>query len=157
MPDPLTVLYDRDCGFCRSTMAVLLRLDPEGALLPEPIQGEVGQSLLARVPDERRLRSAHVVTPDGEIASGGDAAPVIAERLAAVRAAAPALRSLAGATRAAYALVAASRHRLGPLLPETVKARADRAIARHRAMHFGLGPPETGGAPSCALPSPAGA
>ncbi len=49
------------------------------------------------------------------------------------------LAALAGAvqpfTDAVYRLVAGNRTRLGPLIPERVKARADAAIARRQAEH----------------------
>src|SRR5436190_2529079 len=78
---PLTVLYDADCGFCRWTLALLLGFDSELRLLPEPIMSETGERLLAGLPMDQRLRSAHAVTPDGEVSSGGDAVPVIARAL----------------------------------------------------------------------------
>jgi predicted DCC family thiol-disulfide oxidoreductase YuxK len=130
---PLTVLYDRDCGFCRTALALILRLDRDGALLPEPIQGARGQALLAGLAPELRLATAHVVTADGTVTSGGDAAPVLAARVPALRPFAPALRIFAAGTRAGYGAVVRHRHRLGPLIPAEAKARADRTIARHRA------------------------
>ncbi len=82
---------------------------------------------------------------------------MLAARVPALRPLAPVLRGFSAATRAGYGAVAGNRHRLGPLIPAAAKARADRTIARHRAEHFGLGPPEAPVAASCALPGTANA
>jgi predicted DCC family thiol-disulfide oxidoreductase YuxK len=137
---PLHVLYDRDCGFCRTTLAMLLALDDRGRLLPTSIQGEQGLSLLGSVPAGRRLETAHVVGPDGVVHSGGDAAAQLAAEVPALAPFAPLLRRFAGASRAGYGLVARNRTRLGPLIPERAKWRAGRAIDEHRRRHFGLAP-----------------
>ena len=64
-PDPVIVLYDRDCGWCRWSIAKLLAADRRLLLLPEPIQSEAGAFLLAGVDPAERLASGHAVTPDG--------------------------------------------------------------------------------------------
>ena len=128
---PLPVLYDADCGFCRVTLALLLARDRGARLLPVAMQSPEGEDLLAGMPHEQRMRSAHVVTPDGRIHSGGDVvAPILAELgrsggAAAARAAAPLLRPL-------YRGVAGNRTFFGRFLGDRSRDRATAAIARHR-------------------------
>jgi predicted DCC family thiol-disulfide oxidoreductase YuxK len=131
--EPLAVLYDADCGVCRVSVALLLRTDPGRRLRPVPIQGAEGQRLLAGVPPERRLASAHVVDAAGRVTSGGDGAAVIAAAVPALRALAPPLRSAAPLVRGAYDLVAANRSLVGRLVPGEARRRADLALARRGA------------------------
>jgi predicted DCC family thiol-disulfide oxidoreductase YuxK len=130
---PLAVLYDAECGVCRVSVALLLRTDPGGRLRPVPIQGAEGQRLLADVPPERRLASAHVVDADGQVTSGGDGAAVIAATVPALRVFAPALHAAGPLVRGGYDLVAAHRSRLGPLASHEVRRRADLVLARRGA------------------------
>lgn len=128
---PLPVLYDADCGFCRWTLALLLRRDRAGRLLPLPIESPEGDELLGGMPREERLRSAHAVTPDGRVWSGGDAvAPILRElgRPGAARGA----RLLGPPLRAGYRLVAANRSLLGKLMPTGARDAATAEIAEHR-------------------------
>jgi predicted DCC family thiol-disulfide oxidoreductase YuxK len=129
---PLTVLYDADCGFCRATLAALLRWDRGGRLLPEAIQSPEGERLLRAVPRELRLASAHAVAPDGRIWSGGDAAAPIAALLPGGAPVALLARLLAGPARFGYSWVATHRTGLSRLVPRRAKAGAAAAIARHR-------------------------
>jgi predicted DCC family thiol-disulfide oxidoreductase YuxK len=75
------VLYDSDCGFCKLSVRGLLRLDRDQRLRAVAIQSEEGRRLLVEVPEERRLESAHLVTPGGTVLSGGDAAEALARLL----------------------------------------------------------------------------
>jgi predicted DCC family thiol-disulfide oxidoreductase YuxK len=128
---PLPVLYDADCGFCRWTLALLLRRDRTVRLLPLAIQSAEGARLLEGMPEAERLRSAHVVTPDGRVWSGGDAVAPIARELAGHRAGHAAwLWRLP--LRAGYRLVAANRSRLSRLVPRTRRDAAAAAIEEHR-------------------------
>jgi len=123
------VLYDRECGFCRWSVAVLLRLDSRGMLDPVAIQSPEGQRLLAPLAEELRLASAHAVDASGNVRSGGDAAPLIATSLRG----GGALSALAGAspplTRAAYRFTAGNRTRLGRLVSPARRTAADRTLA----------------------------
>ena len=130
--DPVIVLYDRDCGWCRWSVAKVLALDRRGCLLPEPIQGELGALLLEGMPEAQRLASAHAVTPDGRVFSGGDAAAPIAAVLPAGAAPAALLRTFDAGARAVYRLIAGNRARLGRLVTPAMRERADVRIARHR-------------------------
>lgn len=129
---PLVVFYDEDCGWCRWSIARVLAFDRRLALQPEPIQGALGELLLAGIPEAERLESAHVVTPGGTIHSGGDAAAPIAAALPLLAPTAPLLRAFAGPTRGAYRFIANHRSALGRRLTPAMRERADVRIERHR-------------------------
>lgn len=133
MRRPLTVLYDEDCGFCRYTLALLLRLDRRGRLLPAAIQGADGRRLLRHLEADERLASAHVVTPEGRVYSGGDAAVPILRELPLGTPVATVAAALRTPTRWVYGRVADNRTRLGRFVGAERRDRATQAIARHRA------------------------
>jgi predicted DCC family thiol-disulfide oxidoreductase YuxK len=113
------VYYDRDCGFCRWTLAWLLRLDRRRALRPVAIQDAEGMS----------LDSWHAVGEDGVCHSAGRAfAPVLAE-LPGGRVLAPLARRLEFALVPAYRWVATHRSGLSRLVPAGAKRRADALVA----------------------------
>ncbi len=110
-----TVLYDRDCGFCRWSLDKLLGWD-RGRLRAVEIQSEQGQRLLAPLPEATRLESWHLVTPSGELLSGGAAAAPLAGLLPGGRPLAAALRAFPGPTEHAYRWVAGHRELFARLL-----------------------------------------
>ncbi|MEA2396254.1 MAG: DCC1-like thiol-disulfide oxidoreductase [Solirubrobacteraceae bacterium] len=128
-PPAVTVLFDRDCGFCRWCVGRVLAWDRRGAVRPVAIQSAEGERLLADLTRVRRLASVHAVDASGRRSSGGDAlAPVAAALpggapLAALARRAPAL------ARAAYGAVAGRRSLLGRLIGPRARARADARIA----------------------------
>jgi predicted DCC family thiol-disulfide oxidoreductase YuxK len=128
----VTVLYDRDCGFCRWSVALLLRLDRRGAVRAEPIQGPQGDRLLAGMPTAARLAAAHGVTPDGRVFSGGDAVPPVLAALGARPWVVAGARALRGPLRWGYRQVAGRRSALGRLVSDRQRGRADGVIARHQ-------------------------
>jgi predicted DCC family thiol-disulfide oxidoreductase YuxK len=123
------VLYDSDCGFCRWSLAKLLRWDRRGTLRPVALQEPEAASLLPGMSEEERLASWHLVDPTGEIHSAGAALPELfrllpgATPLAVLAARAPRLRDRG------YRWVAEHRSWFGRLLSERAKKRADRRIA----------------------------
>jgi predicted DCC family thiol-disulfide oxidoreductase YuxK len=123
------VLYDRDCGFCRWSVAQLLRLDRDGALEPVAIQSQTGGELLKSVPTELRLSSAHAVTESGEVFSGGDAATVIAPHLTGGRFLRPLAAAFPPLTRAGYDMVAGHRQSVGRLVSKRSRDAADSLLA----------------------------
>jgi predicted DCC family thiol-disulfide oxidoreductase YuxK len=127
-----TVLYDADCGFCRASVAALLRFDRRGRLLPETIQSPEGQRLLAAVPPDQRLESAHLVLPGGRIHSGGDAVAPIARLLPGFTPVAVIAAALGGPLRAGYGWVARHRTQLSRFVPKGLKDGAAERIAAHR-------------------------
>jgi predicted DCC family thiol-disulfide oxidoreductase YuxK len=129
-PPAVTVLFDRDCGFCRWTVGKLLAWDRRGALRPVAIQSDEGARLLADLTPAERLASAHVVDAAGRRTSGGDAIAPVAAVLPGGRPLAALARRAPGAARAGYRAVAGRRGRWGRLVTEAAKARADERIAR---------------------------
>ena len=127
--DRLTVLYDRDCGFCRWTLAKLLAWDRRGRLHPAEIQGREGDRLLEAMDAERRLASMHVVTSSGEVRSGGDGLPLIFDALPGGRPLGALLGRLPGFSDRLYRQIAGRRSAIGPRIPAAAKERADRRIA----------------------------
>ena len=130
---PLLVFYDEECGYCRWSVAQLLRFDRDRRLRLIAIQSPEGERLLADVPDDLRLASAHLIDGEGRLFSGGDAAAPIAAALPQLAPAAPLLRGLSRPVNASYNLIAANRERIGRLVGVSSRERADRAIAAHQA------------------------
>lgn len=125
----LAVLYDGACGFCRWSVAVLLRLDSRRSLRPVEIQSDEGQLLLAGLEPEQRLASAHVALAGGTVLSGGDAASAIAAALPGGRPVAALADALPGMTRSGYGFVAGKRSALGGLVGRRGRSWADSTIA----------------------------
>jgi predicted DCC family thiol-disulfide oxidoreductase YuxK len=130
---PLPLVYDADCGFCRTLLAAVLAWDARARLRPIALQDPEAAALLAAVPEAERERSWHLILPGGAVRSGGHAfAPLLrllpgGRPLAALPAAAP------GLADRAYHAVADRRGLWGPLIPARLKAWADRRIAARRA------------------------
>jgi predicted DCC family thiol-disulfide oxidoreductase YuxK len=124
-----TILYDSDCGFCRWSLAKLLRWDRRGSLRPLALQHPEAAALLPGMSEEERMASWHLVDADGEVRSGGAALPGLLRLLpgggspAALVARAPRLRDRG------YRWVAGHRSWFGRLISEGAKRRADRRIA----------------------------
>ena len=123
------MLYDSDCGFCRWTLAWVLRWDRHRRLRPMPLQAPEADPLLGDLSDEERRSQAHLVAPDGRRWSGGAAVAPVLRLLpggrvpAALAAAAPRL------TARAYVYVATHRSQISRFVPAAAKRRADGVIA----------------------------
>jgi predicted DCC family thiol-disulfide oxidoreductase YuxK len=123
-----SILYDADCGFCRWSLAQVLRLDRHGRLRPVSLQDPAAEALLPGMPHEQRMASWHLVGDDGRVHSGGDA---FAPLLRLIRRGAPFARALETFPRLgdlAYRTVAGRRSLLGRLIPAASSARARRRI-----------------------------
>jgi len=114
--EPITVLYDDDCGFCRWSADMLRRWDRRGGLRFATIQSRTGDSLLADLDLVERLASWHVVTPDGRRRSAGDAVAPTLERLPGGWPLARLAELAPSLTDVAYRGVARRRSTLGRLL-----------------------------------------
>ena len=131
MSERPVLLYDRDCGFCRWSLGPLLRWDRSKRLRLVALQSPESEELLPGMSQSRRLKSAHIVLPNGEVHSGGDAlAPLLrllprGARLSAVA------RAIAPVSRRAYDWVARHRALLGRPISDRAKARATARIDRH--------------------------
>jgi predicted DCC family thiol-disulfide oxidoreductase YuxK len=122
------LLYDADCGFCRWTVGWALRLDRRRRLEPGAIQDS--PELLRAVPERERLQTAHVVSPDGAVHSGGAA---LAQLLDLLLPGGRAIATVPAVPRVLYSTVAGRRALLGRLVTEAAKARADALIERRQA------------------------
>ena len=127
----LTVLYDADCGFCRWTLATLLAWDRAFRLYPVAIQSAEGQRLLRDVDAPLRLATAHAVTPDGRVYSGGAAAEHVASMLPAGAPFAAVARALERPVDRGYRWVADHRTGISRFVPARLKDRAAARIERH--------------------------
>jgi predicted DCC family thiol-disulfide oxidoreductase YuxK len=128
----VTLLYDRDCGFCRWCLGKVLAWDRRRLIRPVTIQSEEADRLLSGMPEEKRLASWHLVDGDGSVRSAGAAFPGLFRLL-------PGGAPLAGltsraprATDRAYRWVAGNRSRWGKLVTDGAKRRADRRIDERR-------------------------
>jgi predicted DCC family thiol-disulfide oxidoreductase YuxK len=133
LDDGAIVLYDRDCGFCRWTLAQLLNWDREKRLRPVAIQSDEGQRLLAGVPAEDRLASWHLVEPGGEVKSAEAGFPGLFGRLPAGAPVAWLTKLLQTPSGAGYRLLVANRTRLGRRISRERRDRATRALDAHAA------------------------
>jgi predicted DCC family thiol-disulfide oxidoreductase YuxK len=132
-PPAVTVLFDRDCGFCRWSVGRLLAWDRARRLRPVAIQSDAGQRLLAELTPAQRLASAHAIDADGRRASGGDAVVPIASVLVGGAPLAALARRAPALARLGYGAIAGRRSLLGKLVSDRAKARADERIAQRSA------------------------
>src|SRR5436190_6118400 len=127
--DGVIVLYDRDCGFCRWTLGLLLAWDRRRRLRPAAIQSAEGERLLTGMSSERRMESWHLAGPDGRVASAGDAIGPLLRALPGGGPAAWAAERFPGASRRLYFGIVRRRGAFGRLLRPGQVRRADRRIA----------------------------
>jgi predicted DCC family thiol-disulfide oxidoreductase YuxK len=128
--DVALLLYDRDCGFCRWCVGVLLAWDRRRRLFPVTIQGETGAAALEGMSPDDRLRSWHLVDDSGHVWSGGAAFPALGLLLPGGRVLAVLAGLSPGATERVYRLLADNRRLLSRLVPASSKRRADERIRR---------------------------
>ena len=128
---PVPLLYDPDCGFCRVSVAVLLRWDTRGRLRPVALDSEEADALLRGMPEDERMASWHLMESGAVHSAGAAFAPVLALL--------PRGRPLAWLTarfprvfERGYRWVADHRSLLGRVLPATAKRWADRVISGSR-------------------------
>jgi predicted DCC family thiol-disulfide oxidoreductase YuxK len=116
--DPMTVLFDEDCGLCRWSADQLRRWDTVGTLSFAGIRSATGDRLLAGMDMATRLASWHVVASNGAVWSAGAAVPVVARRL---RGGAPLgwlAEAFPGTTERVYRWITAHRPEIARLLGE---------------------------------------
>lgn len=128
MSDRPRLYYDEDCGFCRWTLAWVLRWDRRRRLRPVPIESPEGDRELGDL-GEARLESWHLVR-DGERWSGGRAFAPLLDELPGGRVLAPVARRLEWLLMPGYRWVANHRDRLSNLVPAGSKRRADARLGR---------------------------
>jgi predicted DCC family thiol-disulfide oxidoreductase YuxK len=119
-----TLLYDAECGFCKWSLSVVLKLDRRRRLRPLSLQSAEANQLLADLSPAQRNASWHLVSPDGRRWSAGAAAPPLLRLLPGGRPPARLLDAAPAMTERAYAFVAEHRSLLGRALPARSKERA---------------------------------
>jgi predicted DCC family thiol-disulfide oxidoreductase YuxK len=124
-----TLLYDRDCGFCRWCLGKVLAWDRRRSIRPVAIQSEEADRLLKGMPEDERLASWHLVGGDGTVRSAGAAFPQLFRLLPGGAPLAALTARASRATDRAYRWVAGNRSRWGKLVTDGAKRRADRRIA----------------------------
>jgi predicted DCC family thiol-disulfide oxidoreductase YuxK len=129
-PDPSwVVLYDGDCGFCRTALAIILRADRRRALRPLALGTEEADGLLSDLTPEQRDASWHLVSPDGHRDSAGAAGPPLLRLLPGGALPGAVLARAPDRTQRTYEWVAEHRSTLSRWIPSTAKRRATRLIA----------------------------
>jgi predicted DCC family thiol-disulfide oxidoreductase YuxK len=121
------ILYDADCGFCKWALARVLAWDRAGKLRPVALQSPEAEALLPGMDAEERMRSWHLVTPEGEVRSAGAAFEPLVEILGRGRPLGAFARRFPRATDAAYRWVAEHRTWFGKLTRGR-RAAAERCI-----------------------------
>jgi predicted DCC family thiol-disulfide oxidoreductase YuxK len=111
-----TILYDRDCGFCRWSMAKILHWDRRDALRPVALQDPEADRLLPALDHETRMASWHLVSPNGRVHSGGAAAAPLLRLLPGGRPLASLAAAMPKTTDRLYRFVARHRDQLGRML-----------------------------------------
>ena len=122
------VLYDPDCGFCRVSLALLLRWDTGSRLRPVALGTDEADALLDGMSEDERMASWHLVEP-GAVHSGGAAFGPVFARLPGGRPLARASERFPGASDRLYRWVADHRSLLGRAIPASARRWADRVIS----------------------------
>ncbi|HEX5634733.1 MAG TPA: DUF393 domain-containing protein [Gemmatimonadales bacterium] len=109
------VLFDGDCGFCRSMVSLLERWDRRRAFAAVPASRRHEVAGLPALAEASLAGAMHLALPDGRVFAGGEAVREIIRRLPAGApfAAAMGLPLVRTLVDRGYRLVAANRHRLG--------------------------------------------
>jgi predicted DCC family thiol-disulfide oxidoreductase YuxK len=123
------LLYDDDCGFCRWSLAWVLRADRRGRVEPLALASERAAALLADMAPQERAASWHLSAPDGRRWSAGYAAPALLRLLPGGRLPAFVLGAAPELTDRVYRWVADHRSAFSKLIPDRSKRRADRVIS----------------------------
>jgi predicted DCC family thiol-disulfide oxidoreductase YuxK len=124
------VLYDEDCGLCKSLLAGLLAWDRTARLRPLALQGEEARLALADLSPQERMESWHLIDPAGTRHSGGAALAPLLRLLGGGGPGAALAERFPGAADRGYQWVAEHRTSLSRLVPASVKRRADAAVRR---------------------------
>jgi predicted DCC family thiol-disulfide oxidoreductase YuxK len=128
-PEPRwLVLYDSDCGFCRTVLAVILSADRARRLRPLALGTEEADRLLADLTPEQRDASWHLVSPDGQRESAGAAGAPLLRLLPGGGLPAAVLAKVPQRTQRTYEWVADHRSTFGRWIPSAAKRRATALI-----------------------------
>jgi protein-S-isoprenylcysteine O-methyltransferase Ste14/predicted DCC family thiol-disulfide oxidoreductase YuxK len=113
-PGRLVVLYDGQCAFCRAQVRNLARLAPPGAFDALDFQQAGVLERFPGIPYDACMRNMHLVTPEGRVYFGFEAAvhAVATRPVLGLLAYAYYLPGIRLACDFAYAVIAANRYRL---------------------------------------------
>ena len=125
--DQAVLLYDRDCGLCRTVLGGILALDRRRRLRPVALQSPEAVELLPGLTEEERMASFHLVEGN-RVHSAGEALSRLMSYLPAGAPVGARMGRAPGPTERAYRLIADNRSRIGPLIPDAVKRRATTLI-----------------------------
>jgi predicted DCC family thiol-disulfide oxidoreductase YuxK len=115
-PNQQAVLfYDRDCPFCCWATTKILAWDRRGRIRPVTLQDPEADRLLPGMDEDTKMKSWHLVTPDGRVHSAGAAAPPLFRLLPGGRALAAVSSTLPRTTERAYRWVSRHRERLAKM------------------------------------------
>lgn len=128
-----TVIYDGDCGVCKTLLALLLRADRNRRLAPLALGTPRADALLADLTPEQRNASWHLIDPAGHRESAGAATPSLLALLPGGSVPGNVLARFPSQTERAYRAVADNRTAIGRWIPSTVKRRATDAVTRRSA------------------------
>jgi predicted DCC family thiol-disulfide oxidoreductase YuxK len=134
-----TVVYDRDCGFCKWLLSYLLAWDRSLRLRPLALGTPEADRLLSDLPPDVRATSWHLIDPNGRRRSGGAALPELLRLLPAGSAPASLLDTIPGVTDRGYRWVAEHRSMLSRGVPASLKRRAGRVV---RERELATAPPD---------------
>jgi predicted DCC family thiol-disulfide oxidoreductase YuxK len=109
------LLYDRDCPFCRWATTKILAWDRRGRIRPVTLQDPEADRLLPGMDLDTKMKSWHLVTPDGRVHSAGAATPPLFRLLPGGRPLAALSSTLPRTTERAYRWVSQHRERLAKL------------------------------------------
>lgn len=115
-----TILYDADCGFCRWSLAWVLRWDRGRRLRPVALQDPEAERLLPGISEQERMASWHLVAEDGAVSSAGSAVAPLLRLLPGGRPLAALATRFPGVTERAYRWVAKHRGRLSTIVGSRV-------------------------------------
>ena len=127
------MIYDGDCGVCKTLLALLLRADRHRRLRPLALGTPAADALLDDLTPEQRNASWHLIDPAGHRESAGAAAPPLLTQLPGGSLPAHLLARFPSHTEQAYRAVANNRSAIGRWIPSGVKRRATDAVRRRTA------------------------
>jgi predicted DCC family thiol-disulfide oxidoreductase YuxK len=125
-----TVIYDGDCGLCKTLLALLLRADRDRRLRPLALGTPEADRLLGDLAPGQREASWHLIDPAGHRASAGAAGAPVLRLLPGGALPAAALHRVPAQTERLYGFVAGHRSAIGPWIPDAVKRRATQLVRR---------------------------
>jgi predicted DCC family thiol-disulfide oxidoreductase YuxK len=127
------VIYDGDCGLCKTLLALLLRADRNRRLTPLALGTPAADALLHDLTPEQRNASWHLIDPAGRRESAGAAAAPLLALLPGGAVPGNVLARFPRQTEQAYRAVADNRSAIGRWVPSGVKRRAADVVTRRTA------------------------